>query len=333
MIGGIKVGYKNINGLMRHLRNNGISIAGSTQKRQLMNTGYFHGYKGYRFFRTSNNRLPFTSYEEIYATLQYDMKLKALFYSKIMFIETAVKNHALECILDITHSESISAMFEKAVCGYNNAPTNAKADLKKKFQQHKLNLQSTVQKYLAKAYNDGNPKITHFYNNMSYSGVPIWALFEIMTMGDFGFLLSCLTFEARTAISEKLNLSNAAVDTNRDLIYNYLYTLKDLRNAIAHNSVVFDTRFRHMDPKPAMRKCLMQEIGLPYVNFKTIGDYLILVCYYLKILNVTKTEIKAFIRDFEAITDEYQNSVSPQVAMQTIHPDLGARLTQLKNFL
>ena len=285
------MGYKNINGLMRHLRNNGISIAGSTQKRQLMNTGYFHGYKGYRFFRTSNNRLPFTSYEEIYATLQYDMKLKALFYSKIMFIETAVKNHALECILDITHSESISAMFEKAVCGYNNAPTNAKADLKKKFQQHKLNLQSTVQKYLAKAYNDGNPKITHFYNNMSYSGVPIWALFEIMTMGDFGFLLSCLTFEARTAISEKLNLSNAAVDTNRDLIYNYLYTLKDLRNAIAHNSVVFDTRFRHMDSKPAMRKCLMQEIGLPYVNFKTIGDYLILVCYYLKILNVTKTEI------------------------------------------
>lgn len=82
-----------------------------------------------------------------------------------------------------------------------------------------------------------------------------------------------------------------------------------------------------------MRKCLMQEIGLPYVNFKTIGDYLILVCYYLKILNVTKTEIKAFIRDFEAITDEYRNSVSPQVAMQTIHPDLGSRLTQLKNFL
>ena len=70
------MGYKNINGLMRHLRNNGISIAGSTQKRQLMNTGYFHGYKGYRFFRTSNNRLPFTSYEEIYATLQYDMSLK-----------------------------------------------------------------------------------------------------------------------------------------------------------------------------------------------------------------------------------------------------------------
>ena len=37
--------YKTIDGLMRHLRDNGISISGSTQKRQLVNTGYFHGYK------------------------------------------------------------------------------------------------------------------------------------------------------------------------------------------------------------------------------------------------------------------------------------------------
>lgn len=42
--------YKNYDGLMRHLRAKGISIGGSKQKRQLMNTGYFHGYKGYRFF-------------------------------------------------------------------------------------------------------------------------------------------------------------------------------------------------------------------------------------------------------------------------------------------
>lgn len=327
------MGYKSIDGLMRHLRHNGISISGSKQKRQLMNTGYFHGYKGYRFFQTSANRLPLTSYEDVYATVQYDMKLKSMFYSKIMFIETAVKNYALECILEIDKSDSIQSMFDRAVCGYNNAPQHATADMKKKFQQRKLNLQSTVQRYLAKAYTENNPKITHFYNNMSYSGVPIWALFEIMTMGDFGFLLSSLTFDAREAISTKLCLSDVSVDTNRDLIYNYLYTLKDLRNAIAHNSVVFDTRFRKIEPTPAMRKCLMQEIGLPYVNFKTIGDYLVLICYYLKILKVTKTEIKAFVREFENITEEYRRSVDPQVAAQVLHPDLPSRLTQLKNYI
>ena len=42
--------YKSPDALMRHLRDNGISISGSSQKQQLINTGYFHGYKGYRFF-------------------------------------------------------------------------------------------------------------------------------------------------------------------------------------------------------------------------------------------------------------------------------------------
>ena len=46
------MGYKTVDGLLRHLRNNGIDIAGSTQKQQLINTGYFHGYKEYRFSRS-----------------------------------------------------------------------------------------------------------------------------------------------------------------------------------------------------------------------------------------------------------------------------------------
>lgn len=324
--------YKNTDGLMRHLRSNGIVISGSTQKRQLMNTGYYHGYKGYRFFKTSSNRLPFVSYEEINATVQYDTKLKALFYDKMMFIETAVKNIALECILNKANSESIQDMYDKAISGYKNAPPAASAEAKKKLQQKKLNLQSTIQSYLSRAYKDENPKITHFYNNMSYSGVPIWALFEIMTMGDFGFLLSCLTDDTRDTISQKIGL-NVSSDTNRELVYKYIYTLKDLRNAIAHNAVVFDTRFRNIDPTPAMKRCLINEIGLPYVNFKTIGDYLILMCYYLKLLRVPKTEIKAFIREFERITDDYSRSVNPQIAAIAIHPDLTSRLTLLKNFI
>ena len=75
------------------------------------------------------------------------------------------------------------------------------------------------------------------------------------------------------------------------------------------------------------------EIGLPYINFKTIGDYIILICYYLKLLKVTKTEIKIFIREFEKITKEYENSVNSGVSRITIHPDLTSRMTILKNFL
>ncbi len=324
--------YKTIDGLMRHLRDNGISISGSTQKRQLRNTGYFHGYKGYRFFGTSSNRLPFTSYDEVYATIQYDSKLKNLLYGKMMFIETAVKNVALECILKYTKSENIQDMYDKAVSSYKNCPASYTSDQKKRAQQNKLNLEGTIQSSLTRAYKSENPKITHFYNNVGYSGVPIWSLFEIMTMGDFGFLLSCLTYNVRDDISHHLGI-NVSSDTNRQLVYKYIYTLKDLRNAIAHNAVVFDTRFRNIDPTRAMRRCLEQEIGLPYVNFKSIGDYVILMCYYMKLLGITKTEIKAFIRDFEKITEDYRNSVNTSVATKVIRQDLTSRMNSLRNFI
>lgn len=326
------MGFKTTDGLMRHLRDNGIAIAGSTQKRQLLNTGYFHGYKGYRFFGISSNSLPFSSYDEVYATIQYDSKLKSLLYGKMMFIETAVKNIALDNILRYTKSESIQAMYDKAVTSYNHCPAQFTQAQRKKAQQNKLNLETTIQSYLSHAYKSGDPKITHFYDNVGYAGVPLWALFEIMMLGDFGFLLSCLCYDMRDQISRAIGL-NLAADTDRQLVYKYIYALKDLRNAIAHNAVVFDTRFRTIDPNKAMKQCLVYEIGLPYVDFKTIGDYVILVSYYLKLLGVTKTEIKAFVRDFEKITYDYKNAVSPSVSAKVIRQDLFSRMSILKNFI
>lgn len=131
------MGYKSTDSLMRHLRNSGIEISGSSQKRQLINTGYYHGYKGYRFFNQSKNRLPFISYSEINATILYDSKLKSLFYGKIMFIETAMKNVALECILKEANSEDIQVILNKLVSSYNNASASLPVEKKKKLQQNK----------------------------------------------------------------------------------------------------------------------------------------------------------------------------------------------------
>ena len=151
-------------------------------------------------------------------------------------------------------------------------------------------------------------------------------------MGDFGFLLSCLTYDVRDKISKRLKI-NVSCDTERCLIYKYIYALKDLRNAIAHNSVVFDTRFSKIDVNRAMKKCLELEMKLPYVNFKTIVDYVLLMCYYLKLLGVSKTEIKAFVREFEKITEDYSKSVSNNVAAKVIHPDLSKKISALKKYI
>lgn len=326
------MGYQSTNGLMRHLRSNGIAISGSTQKKQLINTGYYHGYKGYRFFGTASTRLPFNKYSDIYATIQYDSKLKALLYGRIMYIETAFKNIALDSILDFTKSESIQAMLDKAICSYNKSPASFNPKQKKKSQQNKLKLSVMIHSALSRAYQDENPQITHFYNNVNYSGVPLWALFEILTMGDFGFLLSCLQTDVRKKISLALGLGTP-VDTDYHLIYKYTYLLKDLRNAIAHNAVVFDARFRKFDPNAAMLSFLKTEVGLPFVNFKSIGDYVILISFFLKQLGLPKTEIKAFIRDFEKITNDYISSVDLSISSIAVRSDLNARLAILKSYI
>ena len=63
---------KTINGLMKHLRSNGVNIKNSKQKTQLINQGYYHGYKGYRFYKESSRKLPITDYEQINQTILYD---------------------------------------------------------------------------------------------------------------------------------------------------------------------------------------------------------------------------------------------------------------------
>lgn len=322
--------YKSTDGLMRHLRDNGIDISGSRQKRLLMNTGYFHGYKGYRFYKNASSRLPFTSFNEIYATIEFDTNLKSLFYSKIMFIETALKNIALDTIMKEIKSNRIEDMYDKVISSYKNSPIGSIEEQKKDMQKNKLGLQSMIQSAIQQAYKKENPKITHFYNNINYSEVPLWAIFEILTMGDFGYLLSCLTFDMREKLSRNIGI-NLSCDTNRVLVYKYVYTLKDLRNAVAHNDIIYDTRFRKLDPSRPMKQCLIQEIGVPYINFKTLGDYVILICYFLKLLYVSKTEIKAFIRDFEKLTDIYVQSVNANIANITLHKDLYSRMSILKN--
>lgn len=246
----------------------------------------------------------------------------------MMFIETALKSIAWNTIMTEIGSSSIYDMYDKAISSYKNSSTGTHNDIKKKYQTRKLNLQGSIQNALAAEYRKNNSKITHFYNNVNYNEAPIWAIFEILTIGDFGYLLSCLTIDMREKVSRLLGI-NLSCDPHRELLYKYVFALKDLRNAIAHNDVIYDTRFRKTNPSKPMKQCLILEMNMPYINFKTIGDYIILICYYLKLLNVTKADIKSFIWEYEKITKEYEASVNPAVSVITIHPDLSSRIEMI----
>lgn len=159
---------KSTDDLMRYLRDQkGISISGSSQKRKLMNMGYYHGYKGYRYINTSSNRISYTKFEELVAVYDFDAQLKALFYPNVMLIETAVKNYVLDVLVSSANSENFIDIYNQLLDNYKTFATKGKtyktAYNHQKAEEHfkrelkrRLDLRNRIYKVQTDAYGNGN---------------------------------------------------------------------------------------------------------------------------------------------------------------------------------
>ncbi|MDB2123911.1 Abi family protein [Clostridium paraputrificum] len=319
---------KTLNGLMKHLRDkHNINIGKSSQKQKLRNIGYYHGFKGYRYITNPNNKIQYTDFEEILSVNEFDMELKALLYPKIMFIETALKSHVLEIVTVKANSSSFAEIYEKLLTEYKNYKTgssNYKSKMKKR-----LDLRSTIYKTLSFDYSKDTKVVSHFYENEK--NVPIWAIFECINLGDFGNFISCLDGDCRREIEMLLSF-NIANDSNYKLLERIVFALKDLRNSIAHNNIIFDTRFRKSNISGSVSSYLSNETGIVNITFNNIVDYIILVTYILKSLCVPKREINKFINEFDIILERFYSKV-PNIYSSVLPTETKNKLLKLKNFL
>lgn len=332
---------KTTNALMKYLRDNkGIDISGK-QKRKLMNMGYYHGYKGYRYIRKPSNQITFSKFDELSAIYDFDAQLKALFYPYVMLIETALKNYVLEVIAASASSENFIDIYNKLLDNYKMfAPTSkastpsksrSKAEEKyKKELKRRLDLRNRIYKIQTDAYGNGNKIADHYLSRDT--NLPIWAIFELLSLGEFGHFVSCLNFKCRQKISKKIGIQQSD-DTNAMMPQRLIYATKDLRNSIAHNDVIFDTRFRTNDIDKQVSNAISNATGIPNLTFETITDYLVLIIYQLKLLGITKTEMKRIIANYTEITEKLRNAIPISIYNQIIHTNNNAKITLLKQFV
>lgn len=333
---------KSTNGLMRYLRDKkGISILGPSQKRKLMNIGYYHGYKGYRYINAHTNHVSYTKFEELVAVYDFDTGLKSLFYPNVMLIETAVKNYVLDTLVSLTNSKNFIDIYNELLDNYKMFSTKGKTyknaydrqKAKEKFKRElkkRLNLRNRIYKVQTDAYGNGNKIADHYLRKDS--NLPIWAIFELLSLGEFGHFVSCLNQNCRADISKKLGIRSSD-DSNAMLPQRLIYATKDIRNAIAHNDVIFDTRFRTGNIDKQVGNAITNATGVKGLTFETITDYLVLIIYQLKLLHVSKTEMKRTIPGFEDIVEKLRNNVPTSIFNQIIHTDNNAKLTKLKKFV
>lgn len=319
---------KTINALMKHMRaKHGIEVNGSSHKRKLRNLGYYHGYKGYRFIKNNGNSIKFSNFDEIEALNKFDMELKTLFYPKIMYLETALKNYVLEIVLNECNTESFNTIYESLLTGYKD--TKNEKDMKSEFQK-RLRLRDSIYNELTKSYSRDTQVVKHFYQKDK--PVPIWSIFEVITLGQFGTFISCLNTEIKHTISKELNL-NKTCDQNGKLTENIVYLLKDLRNSVAHNNVIFDCRFKNSNISKALINCIEHDTSISNINFRTILDYVILVVYMLKKLDCSKTDLNIIIRDYDKSIEDLREKIPVSYYNKIVYTDTKNKLEQLKKYI
>ncbi|WP_106495752.1 Abi family protein [Lentibacillus sp. Marseille-P4043] len=320
---------KTIDSLMRYMRDeHNIHIKGSNHKRKLRNFGYYHGFKGYRFIKSPQNRINFNDFNEVLAINNLDMELKGLFYPQIMFLETALKNYVLEEVLSHSRTDSFDDIYERLLDDYKrhvHHSDNYKFALRKR-----LELRNKIYGTLSRDYNTGRQVVQHFYHSDRY--VPVWAIFEVINMGEFGHFFNCLNKTVRREVSKSL-LLNQAFDGDALMTSSIIFMIKDLRNAVAHNDVIFDVRFKRAKIRKSLKKALQNDMNIGGINFNSITDYLLLLVYLQKKLGIPKTELYRAVRRFESLIDNFRQKVPATVSHQVFHTNTQQKLIALRSYI
>ena len=319
---------KTTNALMKYLREkHNIAINGSEDKKNLRNIGYYHGYKGYRYINNPKNKIVFSDFDEIVAIVNFDSKLKSLLYPFIMQIETITKNIILQLLVEEYKTDEFNKIYDYGMTDYRNSKSIE--EYKTKMKQ-RLSVQSSIYASLSHSYNNNNKIVNHFYSKDK--PVPIWGIFEIITLGTFADLIRSLELKVRKKISKEMGI-NIAYDSNSKFPEKIIYLIKSLRNSIAHNNVIFDIRFKDGNINNTLCKYLENEIGCSGIDFNTITDYIIIISMLLKKYDVPKSEINKFIIDYEKLVEDFRKKIPFNVYNKIIFSNNKNKLNALKSYI
>lgn len=313
-------------GILRDKHN--IDISGDEHQEALLKMGYFHGFKGYRYIQTQTNQIPYTHFDEVISIYQFDTKLKALYYPQLMFIETALKNVTLDTIIG-KGSADFEHVFRNLLNDYEKHQPGT-GNYKRKMKS-RLDLRTKIYSTISYNYNSNKEIIQHFLHDNR--PVPLWAIFEIINLGDFGFFVHSLNKETRIDIAKNLYIHDDVHNQRGRVLEDVLALIRDLRNAVAHNSVVFDCRYREKMPVERFLHFLQAEMGMENITFNTTTDYVVLLTYLMKQVGINREDLRPFVTGFVELVEQLKADIPEEIFYSIMEADYADKLEKIKVFI
>ena len=131
----------------------------------------------------------------------------------------------------------------------------------------------------------------------------------------------------------EMNILDASIDTNRLLISNILYTLKPLRNAVAHNNIVFDARFKDRNINAVVKKWAEKESGIKNISLYSLIDYIIIIFCLLNRIDFNMKRAKHVFQIYKDQNKILEQSVSSEIYNMLIPPNVVEKLKGLERLI
>ena len=314
--------------LMEYLKNtHHIDIDPKSQLQSLRNIGYYHGFKGYRFVREDANRIMFASFDEVVALNDFDMRLKTILYPAVMFIENALKSYVIEALLNDCKSENFDDIYNKSLTAYKSYKSGSSAY--KNAYIRRMNLKGRINSALIRDYTKRSV-VAHFFNNDK--SIPVWAIFETLTLGEFGMLYECANIKVKKYVSNIMSLPTN-LDSDGMITKSLIYAIKDLRNAIAHNNVIFDTRFKTGKVDSRLSILLETEMSINNIDFKYMDAYVAAITYFLSKMGASEKMREGFVEQYDSETERLRKKLPVNICSKILGTQHKSNMKLLKDFI
>ena len=168
----------------------------------------------------------------------------------------------------------------------------------------------------------------YIYNSAD-AVIPLWAYFEVITLGQFSRFLGCLVKSSR----EKLNQDFTIIPKRSNSLELVVNSLIELRNATMHNSAIFDANFSSGVSK-ALKRQIKQDLGLSTFTCVFIEDYFILLIWILNLLKFDSGILIEYINQFNEIVERFDKSLDNRdIFFKIISTNRKTSIQQLSKFI